>query len=162
LIRPARRDDARVIAEVNFEAGAAAWGEFIDAELIRSAEPPVERWVERLEAPGEGFVAEEDGEVVGFCFVRAGDDGAVGEVTGLYTRPSVWGRGFGRELLEHGLDALRARGCREATLWTERRNRRPLAFYRASGWQPDGAARRREFLGTEIEELRLRKSLEED
>ena len=164
-IRRARREDAPAIAAVNVASGRVAWAAFLLRDCLERFEPPVERWEERLASDGVdgAWVALADGEIVGFVTTRPCWEGSeTGEVTGLYTHPDVWGKGIGRALLERGLAALAASGCREATLWTEERNRRPRDFYAAGGWRPDGETRKREFLGCPISELRLRISLAPD
>ena len=57
-------------------------------------------------------------------------------------------------LMGRALALFATQGCGYATLWTEERNRRPRAVYEAAGWRPDGAARKRDFLGYPIRELR--------
>jgi GNAT superfamily N-acetyltransferase len=79
----------------------------------------------------------------------------------LYTHPRAWGRGAGRRLLDRGTWNLLCAGFAEATLWTEHRNDRALAMYRANGWRLDGAERTRDYLGVPIRELRHRLDLTE-
>ena len=161
-IRAAVPEDAEAIARTNVAAGRAAWDTFLPSERLTAFEPPTDRWLERLADAGAGnaWVAVADGEVVGFAVARPSPTpDEPGEVTGLYTLPSVWGLGAGRALLGRALEALAAHGCHEAVLWTEERNTRPRAFYEAAGWRPDGARREREFLDCPIRELRYRIAL---
>ena len=161
-LRAATTDDAAAIAEVNVAAGRVGWRAFVPRERLEGVDPPVDRWHERLAAAGpeNAWVATEDGEVIGFAVVTPCQEGRPeAEVNTVYTHPRVWGAGAGRALLEVALEALAARGCSEAVLWTEERNRRPRAFYERAGWRPDGAVREREFLGVPIRELRYRVAL---
>jgi GNAT superfamily N-acetyltransferase len=80
----------------------------------------------------------------------------VGEIDACYVRPTLWGLGIGQALLAAGIEHVRASGFKEATLWTERRNHRPVRFYAAAGWRPDGAERHRTYGGTQLVELRYR------
>jgi GNAT superfamily N-acetyltransferase len=93
--------------------------------------------------------------VVGFAFTGGC------ELQFFYTHPRVWGRGVGQMLLESAEAALREAGCAEAFVYTEERNHRPMRIYRAAGWEPDGTARERDWLGAPIREPRLRKRLTE-
>jgi GNAT superfamily N-acetyltransferase len=148
------------MCDVFVEAGRTAWSHILPAVAL--AELSVsDRW-----RPGPGadvLVADRGGEVVGFvCLRPSADEDAgpeVAEIDACYTHPAVWGMGIGQALLSAALARLAARGFREATLWTEYRNERPLRFYRAAGWMLDGSERRRAFGGTALVELRHRISL---
>lgn len=142
------------------EAGRAAWGHILPASTLAELRAP-ERW-----RPGHGadiVLVEREGEVVGFVCIRpSADDDAgpeIAEVDACYTHPAVWGMGVGQALLSATVARLAASGFREATLWTECRNERPLRFYRSAGWQLDGAERRRTYGATELLELRHRISI---
>ena len=159
-IRAGRDEDWDAMRRIFAEAGRAAWGEILPADVLADLSAP-ERW-----RPGSGadvLVAERAGEIAGFvCLRRSGDDDAgphVGEIDGFYTQPAVWGAGVGRALLSAAMAQLAAAGFTEATLWTEQRNHRPLRLYRAAGWRLDGAERRRSYRGVDLVELRHRISL---
>ena len=161
VIRSATVADAAAIAEVNAAAGREGWADFLPPEVLERFEPPVEAWRRRLAAarPGEVLVAVEHDDVVGVVSTRASADGEPPQLGALFTHPCTWGRGVGRALLAHAVEALRERGCGEVVLWTETRNHRPRAFYEAGGWRHDGATREREFLGHPIVEVRYRLAL---
>jgi GNAT superfamily N-acetyltransferase len=162
-VRDGRTDDWDAMREVFVAAGRAAWGHILSAEVLADLAPP-ERWRPGASPGSDAIVAEEEGRVVGFVVLRASQDedaeAGTGEVDACYTHPEVWGVGAGRALLAAAAARLAARGFREATLWTEERNRRPLRFYAASGWRLDGARRERSFRGTDLLELRHRIVLE--
>jgi ribosomal protein S18 acetylase RimI-like enzyme len=105
----------------------------------------VARWRSWLSDPGiECIVGEVDGEVLGFCTIRASIDGdadsqRVAEMPTLYLRPDSWGRGFGRVLCDAGVDRARAGGFSELTLWVLELNEGARAFYDAVGFSFDGA-----------------------
>jgi GNAT superfamily N-acetyltransferase len=129
--------------------------------------PPEARWPDlpdRWLDPGATvLIAEEDGGVVGFAVVRAsGDDDAgpeTGELDGLYTDPSVWGRGVGLALHDEAVRRLTAAGFDDATLWTAEQNNRPRRIYERAGWALDGAVRSRRMYDVDFVELRYRRRL---
>jgi GNAT superfamily N-acetyltransferase len=159
-IRPGRDDDWQSMQVIFAQAGQAAWVRILPAAALTGLSAP-ERWHPR--AGAHVLVAERVGDLIGFVCVRASADAdaerTVGEVDGFYVRPALWGTGVGRALLAAGLEQLLALGFKEATLWTESRNERPLRIYRMAGWTLDGAQRRRNFQGTELLELRHRVTL---
>jgi GNAT superfamily N-acetyltransferase len=147
-LRPATSDDLKAITALHAAAAREAFAHIAPIDRFE----PVD-WGPAMAAADTALVAEDDGDVVGFIFTRAC------EVRVFYTHPDVWGRGFGRALLEAAEHAMRANGCEEAFLYTEERNHRPLRVYAAAGWHPDGGAKEREWLETPIRELRLVKRL---
>jgi GNAT superfamily N-acetyltransferase len=87
------------------------------------AEPP----------PGAGvWVAERDREIVGVA-VRVGS-----ELRALYVVPEAWGTGVAGALMDVALDAMRADGADEATLWVGESNARARRYYEREGWEPTG------------------------
>jgi GNAT superfamily N-acetyltransferase len=165
MIRRARRSDLGEMRRVFLVAGQAAWPHIIPPEELARNEPP-SRWrgaVETSDGRTAVFVAEHEGDVVGFAILRpSGDEDAVatvGELDGLYTHSSVWGQGFGRALLDEALAFAREVGFREATLWTAEANHRPRRIYERGGWRLDGGRRERVHLGASFVELRYRLSL---
>jgi GNAT superfamily N-acetyltransferase len=80
------------------------------------------------------FVLEEAGAVLGFVVVLPRDDGRA-ELDGLFVEPDAWGRGIGRRLADHALDAARQRGCISLNLVA---NGRALGFYEKCGFQALG------------------------
>ncbi len=163
LVRPATVDDADAIAATYHDAARAAWRHIVPPAALDAQTPDPAQWVDRLQSLDAGdvvLVAEVDGDVVGFVWVRphsAAPD--TGEVAMLYSRPGVWGRGVGRALLDAGLEHCRSAGCTEATLWTEARNHRPRRVYEAYGFRFDGAVQERSYLGAPIREVRYRLTL---
>lgn len=85
----------------------------------------------------ESFVAEVDGQVVGFCNGVPG----TGEIHVLAVRDGFERRGLGRELLQAVMDVLLARGHRRLFLYTSpRADWRAFRVYRDHGWVPTGEA----------------------
>jgi GNAT superfamily N-acetyltransferase len=165
IVRRADRADLEAMSEAKHAAGVAGWAHMFPAETLERFPWP-ERWgqaVGEQDARSAVFVAEDDGGVVGFAIVRpCGDEDAdesTGELDGLYTHPSVWGHGAGRELLGEAVAFLRNAGFREATLWTAEENHRPRKIYETASWSTDGTTRQRSFDGVEFVELRYRITL---
>jgi GNAT superfamily N-acetyltransferase len=144
------------------DAGVAAWPHILPPEITAQLPFP-ERWTAAVVAPQrrtQVLVAELSGRVVGFAIIRPSTDddasGDSGELDGLYTAPSAWGRGAGRALLTAATDALRDEEFQSATLWTATANHRPRRIYEQAGWRPDGLVRHRSLGGAEFDELRYR------
>lgn len=101
-------------------------------------------------------VAVSDDAVVGFIYYGPTPDAdhdpnVTGQVLSVHVDPELTNQGFGRRLLHHALDSLRAVGCATATLWVVEENHRARRFYERDGWRPDGG-RRREELAVEGEQ----------
>ena len=134
--------DAEKIAEVYVRSSRAVQrGHVPDAELdVITSGDYLGSWHRRLGSPvpHATWVAEVDGEVVGFCYVEPSPDddatAATGHVDMLYVLPERAGRGIGAWLLAEGVTHLRRFGFSEATLWALVRNQRTRRFYEREGW----------------------------
>jgi GNAT superfamily N-acetyltransferase len=166
-VRAAVAGDADAIGLVQVETWRVAYRGLLAYEVIAGFDVDARQrlWREGLaRAPRPGsatFVAELDGEVVGFAGVgRPRDDeaGTDGELYAIYLHPSRWDQGIGRALLERAEDSMRAHGFEQAILWVMEGNERGERFYRAAGWQQDGR-KVDAFQGAEVAELRYRKLL---
>jgi GNAT superfamily N-acetyltransferase len=80
---------------------------------------------------GRVFVFEDRGAVLGFAVVLPRDDGQA-QLDGLFVEPEAWGRGIGRRLVDHALDAAREGGAIGLTLIA---NANALGFYEKCGFQ---------------------------
>jgi ribosomal protein S18 acetylase RimI-like enzyme len=146
-IREATPADAEAISAVLLAAGLDAWASFLGSERIEAAN--------RGRTHPADLVAVDDDGV--FAFVAW--DETTGEITRLYTHPSGQGRGAGRELLARAVNALRAAGCTEAWLNTERRNVDARRFYESQGWVEEGPPQVRDWHGARLVEPRYVKRL---
>lgn len=151
-IRDARVSDAEMIEAVHYSSREAVYdGQVADWPPPGPDRPGrIERWKEWLADPAiTCVVGESDGEILGFCTIRAsldeGEDASVAEMPTLYVRPDSWHLGYGRALCEAGLEEARKRGFRTLTLWVLEMNRRARDFYKEFGFHPDG--------GTKVDEL---------
>jgi ribosomal protein S18 acetylase RimI-like enzyme len=103
------------------------------------------------------FLAEASGCVVGFVGTLASrDPDADGELGEIYAVPEAWGTGAGHALMAAALEALAARGYRDAILYVLADNPRARAFYEREGWIADGTERTDRFLGQDVREVRYR------
>ena len=166
-VRPATAEDADAIGRVQVETWRAAYQGLMPDEAIAQFDVEARRrmWREglaRTPRPGSAtFVAELEGEVVGFASVGAArdeDDLSTGELYAIYLHPTCWDRGIGRALLERAEESMRSSGFTLAILWVLEGNERGERFYRAAGWEPDGR-KLDTFQGAEVAELRYCKAL---
>ena len=166
-VRSAVPHDADAIGRVQVETWRVAYRGLMPDEAIAGfdLEGRQRMWREGLAReprPGSAtFVAELDGEVVGFASVgRSRDDesGNEGELYAIYLHPSRWDQGIGRALLERAEESMRASSFERAILWVMEGNERGERFYRAAGWERDGR-KVETFQGAEVAELRYRKAL---
>lgn len=96
---------------------------------------PRERVVAALEARGRGWVAVNDGEVVGFSMADLVDS----SIWALFLLPEWEGKGLGRALLDRAVAWLFDQGC--TTIWlTTDPATRAAGFYERVGWRRVGLA----------------------
>ena len=166
-MREANAADGDAIGRVQVETWRAAYAGLMPDEVIARFDVATRQrlWREGLgrdPRPGSAtFVAELDGEVVGFASVgRSRDEEArnEGELYAIYLQPSCWDRGIGRALLQRAEESMRTSGFERALLWVLEGNERGERFYRAAGWTPDGR-KEDEFQGAQVVEVRYRKAL---
>lgn len=102
----------------------------VKENVLRSTVLTEQHYREALECEGHGFVAEQDGEIIGFTL----GNGATGNIWALFLNPQHEGRGHGRRLLDALVAWLWARGLKTLWLTTSPRTRAER-FYREAGWQ---------------------------
>ncbi len=117
-----------------------------------------DRWDATLKADPASTIAlfDQKETVLGaatVCFSREPGREGYGEIVGIYLRPAVTGRGYGRMLMEAALQKLRDNGCEAACLWTFAQNVHAEGFYTHMGFRASGRAQRESF-GGETAELR--------
>ena len=148
LVRAARREDARPVAEVHVASWRHAYRGLLPEDSLerQSVDDREAMWLGAFADPepkSGAFVAEIDGRIVGFAsFGPSPDEDAsegTGEVPAIYVDPSALGTGVGRELFEAATLALRDAGFAKATLWVLEVNTLARRFYEKAGWARDGA-----------------------
>jgi ribosomal protein S18 acetylase RimI-like enzyme len=166
-IRGARVEDAPGIATVQVASWQAAYRHAFPPEYLASLSvlQREARWRKTLtESDEDVFVAEVEGEVVGFAAAAASRDGdaaagRIGELHAIYVRPDCWGTGAGAALYDAALAALAVRGFGQATLWVLDSNTRARRFYECRDWATDGGVKQEKRGGTPINQVRYRRAL---
>src|SRR4051812_40575373 len=161
-VRVATPDDARAIETIRVHGWQSAYRHVFPPDDLDALPIDADRWVTRLHTPPPGwttFVAENDGEVVGFASVGPSrDEQGPGELFAIYVEPEAWSTGAGRSLLERAEEQLRSE-YELAYLWVLEDNPRARAFYERGGWQPEGSRKAEERFGVRAPEVRYRKEL---
>jgi len=106
--------------------------------LTRPWNDPAKDIARKLTVQPELFlVGESDGEIIATGMF--GFDGTRGWVHYLAVAPGRQGESLGRELMAEGERLLTAMGCPKLNLQVRSGNERVMGFYRALGYEPDGA-----------------------
>ncbi|HEY3213469.1 MAG TPA: GNAT family N-acetyltransferase [Actinomycetota bacterium] len=170
VVRDARADDARAIAEVSVASRRWSYRDLVaegDLEAL-SVEQTTADFADGLADLPLGaavFVAELNGRVVGYAYVLPSPDADVpaetAELGSLYVREEVAGTGVAPTLMDAAIEHAHANGHGILTLWVRRENGRARRFYEKHGMRADGTERRRphDVLPTEMREIRYRMSL---
>lgn len=164
-IRPATPADAASIVQIHVITWQAAYRGQVPASVLNTIDTDYRMtfWKEHLAQQNGGvFVADFDGESVGFCdLVPSRDHDAdpkeVGEITMLYVWPRHWRNGAGRALCDSALGQARVRGYSAVTLWVLTSNIIARSFYEAMGFVLDGSTKVEKIHdGHELHEVRFR------
>jgi ribosomal protein S18 acetylase RimI-like enzyme len=145
VVRGAVPEDWRAIAGLHLRSWRSAYrGILSDAYLDAEAEEDrLRTWKARIgdgRAEGIGtFVAEREGEIVGFVSVDLGAERTAQwgpRVENLHSRPDCRGQGIGRVLLQRGARWVEERAPGSAIhLYVFEKNRSARGFYRHLGGQ---------------------------
>ena len=87
-----------------------------------------------MRAGGAIFVAQRDGHVVGVCAIRPWESRCF-EISKLGVAESARGRGIGRRLAQHAIDACRNRGASEVVLISNSQLASALRLYESLGFR---------------------------
>jgi len=139
MVRAARPADAPAIARVHVDSWRTSYRGILPDDFLASLSEAgyLERWTRQLDDPSLLiFVAEEDGEVVGFSSggkERAGEDGFSGELYAIYLLESAKRHGHGRELVRATVEGLRSMGIDDMIIWALTDNTAARKFYERLG-----------------------------
>jgi ribosomal protein S18 acetylase RimI-like enzyme len=132
-LRRAGADDASLMREL----AQVAYAPYL--ERMGGQRPgPMDADYDRAVADAESWVAEDEGEVVGFLVLVAQDDGML--LDSVAVHPAYQGRGVGRALLDLAEERARARGHVLIRLYTHRTMVENQRLYERLGYAETGRA----------------------
>lgn len=157
-IRSATIADASELGQVHVEAWRWAYRGVMPDDLLDSlrAESRAKGWEAMLGGESDdrsyaAWVAEADGEIVGFASSSDARDGDVPErsveLQSIYLLEPYLGKGIGHALLEHVERQWRTAGYETAVLWVLESNDRSRTFYERHGWETDGSRKMQQLGG---------------
>lgn len=163
-IRDASLADAENIARIHVDSWQSAYrGQIPDIILdnLDSAKRAVFWQTHLADARFRTFVAEMNGQVIGFCDLIPSRDAdsnpqITAEIAAIYIHPNHWRRGAGRALCLRAFATARNTGFKIITLWALKSNTAAQQFYRALGFQPDGATKSELLNDHVLHEMRFR------
>lgn len=135
MIRNASVDDAKAIARVHVDSWKETYSGILPQASLDDLGYRGRENIWKGLDPGRTFVAEEDGQVVGFVSVgpeRSHDSTHTGELYAIYLLRKWQGRGIGKALFLSGVRALVDAGHRSMLLWVLHENP-ARAFYASMG-----------------------------
>ncbi|MGI6464581.1 MAG: GNAT family N-acetyltransferase [Methanobacterium sp.] len=166
LIREVAPMDAYDVATVHVHSWQAAYRNIIpDEYLLRlNVEKSAERFAKDFiiyKGKTYYYAAELKGKIIGNLAVskcRDDDKPDAGEIIGIYLLPSYWGMGYGRKMMEFGINKLHELGYSYCCLWVLENNIRARKFYEKYGFIFDGTKKEIN-LGRPLVEIRYMLSL---
>lgn len=167
IVQRARLEDARAIAAIHVRSWQVAYQGIVPSAFLGSlsVEDRENVWRHNLERESsETWVAEEDGQVLGWISAARSRDPDVppttGEVWAIYVDPPHWRQGVGRRLWREAERHVDTSGFAEITLWVLKENAQAIAFYESIGLAIEPSSEKTITLGgAELIEIRLRKRL---
>ena len=137
LIRGATVKDAHDYATVHVYSWQAAYQHIIPDDYLGQLD--IDNISERF---AKGFIkykdkthyyiAELDGKAIGNLALgncRDVDKPKFGEIIAIYLLSSYWGSGYGKKIMDFGIDRLRKLGYYDCCLWVLEENTRAIRFY---------------------------------
>ncbi|MCW2994596.1 MAG: family N-acetyltransferase [Conexibacter sp.] len=137
-IRPVAARDVHTIAALQVRAWRAEYEGFVDEDHMPTLDDRIGLW--NGVRPGEAWLAEQEGTIVGVVGVANGEIGVLHVDPVVPPETSVE---VDHLLLAHAEEIMRSAGHTTALLWTFRENRHSRALYERHGWTPDGAEQER-------------------
>jgi ribosomal protein S18 acetylase RimI-like enzyme len=131
MIRPVAAGDVHAIAALQVRAWRAEHAGYVAEDEMPTLDDRIGLW--NGVRPGEAWLAEDAGAIVGVVGVSHGEIGV------LHVDPSLGAdQAVDELLLAHAEDVMRAAGHTTAILWTFRENAHNRALYERRGWEHDG------------------------
>jgi GNAT superfamily N-acetyltransferase len=127
LVRAATQRDASAIAHVHVQSWLTTYAGIVPEDYLASLDEAerVLLWQDWLTRDIQVYVAELDGDVVGFISggqIREPLQGCDAELFAIYLVHQAQGRGLGTTLLRKLAESLRAKGFKGMTVWVLERN----------------------------------------
>lgn len=147
IIRKVLPEDAYEYAACHIACWRSAYRGIITDEYLDSMSAEQEQRAERcrqlLNEPGDNefYYAELDGKMIGrlvICKSRDEDKPDAGEIGAIYLLDAFWGKGYGRQMMDYAISALKRRGYQEIIVWVLEENHRARRFYEKCGFLFDG------------------------
>jgi L-amino acid N-acyltransferase YncA len=137
IIRPARPQDARAVAQVRIASWRAIYRGVIPASYLDAMMPEDSEEGWRAVAAGERtgaelLICEVDGAVAGFAAygaARQPEFGYSGELYATYYLPEAMGKGYGSAMLREVIRGLIRLGHNDMIVWVTEANARGRNFY---------------------------------
>lgn len=108
--------------------------------------------------PEEYYIAYVEGQPIGMLIIGTTPDADVkpntGDIMALYLLPEFWGKGYGKELMDFGVNRLYELSHNDIVLWVLESNKRAIKFYEKYGFTFDGVKREIN-IGKPLTELRF-------
>jgi GNAT superfamily N-acetyltransferase len=179
-VRPARREDAATIADLQVRAWRTGYAGVVPTPALAAMTTPEaqavwqERWAEAVTAPPsprhrllvavQRHTMEHD-TVVGFAAHTPASDAdcdpaSTAELLTLLVDPRAGRAGHGSRLLAATVDLLREDGITKLVTWVFPADRALRGFLEPAGWAEDGAKRQLD-MGEPISMIRLHTDLSE-
>lgn len=140
--------DAKTLGEIHAKSWQAAYRGIVPEEILINITPEKrQKYFEKALTEGweEDAIIYKDNEAAGLiCIGKCRDEDKsqeYGEVWGIYLSPEYWNEGLGQELMNWGLNELKKRSFKRATLWVLEENLRARRFYEAVGFNHDGTVK---------------------
>lgn len=167
MIRQAKIQDARAIAEVHVKSWQSAYRGLLPEEFLQSlsVDRREQQWRSGMENPEQAILIYELEKIVAFCsFAPTRDDDLdktkVAELGTIYALESCWGQGIGKQLWAEAIKQMRERGFSEVMLWVLQGNDRAIKFYGRMGLSFDGKTKTETWQnGVVLNELHYRMKL---
>jgi GNAT superfamily N-acetyltransferase len=137
-IRPATVEDLPAIARIHIEGWQTAYASFLPAHALAAMQPSQQeeyfrRWLFPEKDALLSFVAEVDGEVIGFCVAGRNEgepQGYDGEIYKLFVSNAWQSQGWGHRLLNAALAAMQRQGFARVAIWSFHQSR-AVHFYQS-------------------------------
>jgi GNAT superfamily N-acetyltransferase len=154
VTRRAESSDAERLGELHSQCWRELYSTLLPAEVLADLSPATmaglwQRFVTRGERYVQ-YVAERDGQIVGFVGIGPGRETGFEEAAELYfiyVEQSAQRSGIGKQLLAAVPEA--------SHLWIAANNRATQKFYRKNKFFPDSRRRVEKLFGTDLSEIRM-------